>query len=127
MKSDDTSINKMISEAHQKIVDEDRHYIKTVAEILLFIARQDNSQRGHREGQESKNRGNFLELMKLISYHDPIIAKKCIDLPQNAKYTSPQIQNEVLEILADIIRKQITEEVKICGQYAVIVHESKDI
>ena len=63
----------------------------------------------------------------MIGKHDSKIAKKIEGLNENAKYTSRQIQNEVLQILADMVRKQIVEEVKTSGQFALIVYETKDV
>ena len=65
--------------------------------------------------------------MNLIGKHDSKIAKKIEGLNENAKYTSPQIQNEVWQILADMMRKQNVEEVKTSGQFALIVDETKDV
>ena len=36
-----------------------RHYNKTIAEVLLLCSRQDLGLRGHREGSESVNQSNF--------------------------------------------------------------------
>ena len=47
LKSADTSVSQMLNEEYQKLVSENRHYIKTVAEILLLTAKQDIAQRGH--------------------------------------------------------------------------------
>ena len=127
MQSANTSVSQIVSQAHQKAVQENRHYIKAVAEIFLFTGQQSIAQRGHRENDENVNTGNFLGLLKLISNHDPSVAQKCVDLPKNAKYTSPKIQNEVLQLLADMIRKQIIEEVKSSEHFALIVDETKDI
>ena len=127
MQAANTSVGQIVSQAHQKAVQENRHYIKAVAEILLLTGQQSIAQRGHRENNENVNRGNFLGLLKLVSNHDPIVAKKCVDLPKNAKYTSPKIQNEVLQLLADMIRKQIIEEVKSSEKFALIVDETKDV
>ena len=127
MKSADTSITQMVSKAHQKTVEENRHYVKTMADILLFTAMQDTAQRGHDESKTSLNQGNFVELLKLIGKHDPVIARKAVELPQNAKYTSPQIQNEVLQILADMVRKEILEEVKEAGEFSLMADETKDV
>ena len=63
----------------------------------------------------------------MIGNHDAKIAKKIEGFNENAKYTSAQIQNEVLRILADMVRKQIVEEVKTNGQFALIVDETKDV
>ncbi|XP_066969177.1 zinc finger MYM-type protein 1-like [Macrobrachium rosenbergii] len=45
-KADKTSIAQCISEAYQKKVRENRHYIKTLGEIILLTVTQDISQRG---------------------------------------------------------------------------------
>ena len=113
-------------------MEENRYYVKTVAEILLYAGRQNIAPRGHREQDDAAAglgliKGNFLELLNLIGKHDSKIAKKIEGLNENAKYTSPQIQNEVLQILADMVRKQIMEEVKTNGQFALIVDETKDV
>lgn len=60
----------------KKKVEENRIYIKTVAEVVLLTAMQNLSQRGHLETDTSQNKGNFLELMELLSKHNPLIAKK---------------------------------------------------
>ena len=111
-------------------MEENRYYIKTVAEILLYAGRQNIAQSGHREQDDAAaglNKGNFLKLLNWIGKHDSKIAKKIEGLNENAKYTSPQIQNKVLQILADMVRKQIVEEVKTSGQFALIVDETKDV
>lgn len=126
LKAANSSVSQMINEAYQKSVQENRCYIKTVAEILLLTAKQDIAQRGHQENEESSNRGNFLEILELVSKHDEVVAKKCSSR-KNVTYTSPQIQNEVLEILAEMVRKEIIEEVKESGPFALIVDETKDL
>ncbi|XP_068210545.1 zinc finger MYM-type protein 1-like [Palaemon carinicauda] len=73
------------------------------------------------------NRGNFLEILHFVKNHDTQIAKKKADMPKITKYTSPEIQNKVLEILADIIRKEIIEEGKGSGEFSSIVDETKEV
>ena len=99
-----TSIAQMVSEAYLKQVSENRQYIQSLREILLLTATQDIAQRGHRENPESRNAGNFLEILHLVGKYNPVIATKLKDLPGNAKYCSPKLQNEMLETLAEMIR-----------------------
>ncbi|KAG8013673.1 hypothetical protein GBF38_022153, partial [Nibea albiflora] len=63
-------------------------------------ATQNIAQRGHRESEDSGNKGNFLAILELIAKHDPLIKQKMEH--SNAKYTSNHIQNEILEVLADM-------------------------
>ncbi|KAG6626865.1 hypothetical protein CIPAW_15G082100 [Carya illinoinensis] len=47
-------------------------------------------------------RGNFIELIKLLaSYNDQVNGAVMENVPQNAKYTSPKIQKEILHIFAN--------------------------
>ncbi|CAN6684575.1 unnamed protein product [Malus baccata var. baccata] len=67
---------------------------------------------GHDESMGSKNRGNFIELVKhTAKFNDKVAAVVLENAPKNAKYSSPMIQKEVLNILANIVRRKIREEV----------------
>ncbi|XP_076314869.1 zinc finger MYM-type protein 1-like [Tachypleus tridentatus] len=68
---------------------------------------QNEAQRGHREDSQSDNRVNFLELLNMIFRYDEIVKKK-LSGPGNAKYTHHDIQNELLDIIAEMIRKDIS-------------------
>lgn len=118
------TIEASLSTEHGKIVSENRHYIKVVAKVLCLTARQKIAQRGHREDKDSENKGNFLEIMEAISDHDDIVKKK---LRFRNNYTSSKIQNEVLDILAEMIRTEISQEVNASSEYAVMMDETKDI
>ena len=50
----------MQTEAFIKQVKENRHYVKTIAEVMLLTATQNMAQRGHRENLniENVNPGN---------------------------------------------------------------------
>lgn len=123
----DSSVRDALDKAYnKKKVEENRIYIKTVAEVLLLTAMQNISQRGHLETDTSQNKGNVLEIMELISKHNPLIAKK-MKAAGNAKYTSNTIQNEVMECLSEMVREDIIREVKESEYFSVIADETKDL
>ena len=69
--------------------------------------------RGHDESLESSNRGNFIEMIKYSTSLNENIAKVILEnAPRNARYTSPQIQKEILSILATKVRNRIREEIR---------------
>ena len=49
---------------------------------------QDLALRGHREGEDSHNPGNFLKILELIGNHDSVVGEKLRNGPQNATYKS---------------------------------------
>ena len=88
-----TSVAHRLETAREQVTKTNRHYIKTLAEILRLCAKQEIAVKGHRESAESRNEGNFLDMLKLIVDHDAVIKEKIQDNPHNATYTSPDIQN----------------------------------
>lgn len=61
----DSSIREALDKAYKQKIEENRMYIKTVAEVLQFTAMQNVAQRGHVESDGSQNKGNFVEMMEL--------------------------------------------------------------
>ena len=81
----------------------------------------------HRESDKSQRRGNFLELLSLIAQHDPVIKARIEDLPNNAKYTSPDIQNSLINIMASGVQEIIYNNICAAGFYLLLADETKDI
>ena len=59
--------------------------------------------------------------------YDQIIKEKIETGPRNAMYTSPGIQNSLLKILGDMIRKSVCDGVKEAKMFSLLVDETKDI
>ena len=101
--------------------------MKTIAEIILLCAQQEIALRGHDESSSSSNHGNFLTILQFVSRHDEIVYKRLEEGPSNAKYVSPQIQNELLDLMGKMVRESIGAKVRNAGVYAIMADESKDI
>ncbi|XP_078022986.1 zinc finger MYM-type protein 1-like [Epinephelus lanceolatus] len=128
MKQDSGSkISHLLDVGHSKLVKENQQYMKAMVESLCYTACQGIAQRGHAEVEQSTNRGNFIELLNVISMFDSTVAKKISDNPSNAKYTHHDIQNEIFSVMANMLRKEISDEVKEAECFALMVDESKDV
>ena len=93
--------------------------------MLHLFALQDLALRGHREG--AHNPGNFLKILELVGNHDSIVREKLQNGPQNATYTSPEIQNSVLQTMEEMLRSQICVEIKKARIFSLLVDETKDV
>ena len=120
------TIDASISSLHEKTINENRHYVKQVARVLCLTARQKIAQRGHKEDVNSPNKGNFLEILELMNEQDDIVKNRFTG-KSRVKYTSPKIQNEMLALLAQIIREEITNELYMSVHFSLMADESKDI
>ena len=121
-----STIEHRIDSAHQQLITENRHYIFTLAEVLLMCAKQNMALRGHRESAESSNRGNFLAIMDLSANHDSVIKEK-LHGQRNAVYTSPQIQNHLLQLMGNAVRQRIIKAVQEATVFAILANETKDV
>ena len=121
-----TSVVNQIDSLHKQEVKKNRHYMKSICQVLLLCARQELSLRGHDESSQSINKGNFHELLSLLAAHDPIVLER-MNGPNNATYTSPEIQNSLLNIMGRMVQDKISKEVRDAVFYSILVDETKDI
>lgn len=106
---------------------ENRHYIKTIGEVILTTATQNIAQRGHREGDDVNNPGNVRKFLKIIAKHDSVIGDRLSSGPKNEKYTSAAIQNEIIDTLSTMVLEEIAENIKKCSYFSIQADESKDV
>nr|KYP65562.1 Zinc finger MYM-type protein 1 [Cajanus cajan] len=100
--------------------------LKTSIDMVRYLSLQACALRGHDETSESRNQGNFLEMIKLIASYNDEVAKVVLEnAPYNSKYTSHKIQKEILNILSSKVKNHIREEVG-DSKFCIIVDEARD-
>lgn len=105
---------KSIRQSSNSKIAENREILKTLFEIVIFLARQNLPFRGHDESLTSRNRGNFLELVKLVSKNHPLLSSH-LAVIENARkhnrltFLSNITQNKMISILGELLRKRILE------------------
>jgi len=125
------SVLGMISDAHSQMVHENRHYLKTLCEILCLTAERHISQRESLQFRQKDvdlehtnfgpNSGVFLSLLSLVAKHDEIVAWKVKSGPQNAKYTHHTVQNALLSIMAEIVLQETASEVGSAQYFSILM------
>ena len=123
------TIPVLVDAKKQENIAHNRHIVRCIAESVLFCGRQCVGLRGDGEQwpttDTSSNPGNFLALLHVISSHDSLLHQH-MEQPamKNCTYQSPQIQNQLIEIIGkEIIQKQIIDEVKKAKFYSLMVDE----
>ena len=120
-------ITSYMDAAHEKLVEENRHYLRGIIDCILTCCKQGIALRGHRETDPSvSNPGNFIALLYLVAEYDPVIKTRISDGPLNAKYVHHDIQNLLISTSASIIRQQISFMIQQCGYFSIIADESRD-
>ncbi|XP_066982800.1 zinc finger MYM-type protein 1-like [Macrobrachium rosenbergii] len=99
MKDHDTSARQLMGDSFKKKIKENLHFIKLLGQVVLVTCTQKLAQRGHREGEETDNPGNVRKILK----------------------------NEIICILAVMIKTEIVNEAKEAKFFSIIVDETKDV
>ncbi|XP_050303834.1 zinc finger MYM-type protein 1-like [Anthonomus grandis grandis] len=120
-------VENLIKNKNKELIEENRYYIKTLAEILLLTCKLEIAQRGHNESTESANKGNFLELTEFVANHDPVFKKKVSSAAVKSKYLHSSIQNELLQILSNEVLQSARDEISEAKFYSVLADETKDL
>jgi hypothetical protein len=73
------------------------------------------------------NSGNFKELVNLLCLENETLNKNIQNMPKNAKYTSKDIQADILTAASNIIVRNIVEEIRNGSKfYSLIIDEARD-
>ncbi|XP_071728960.1 uncharacterized protein [Rutidosis leptorrhynchoides] len=119
-------IDSIIEKQSKEKVLQNRSRLKATVDIVRWLTFQACAFRGHDETRNSKNRGNFLELLELLaSYNDELVNVVLENAPYNSQYIAASIQKEILGIIANKGRKHIRSEVG-DSYFCVMVDESRD-
>ncbi|CAB4042633.1 Hypothetical predicted protein [Paramuricea clavata] len=109
---------------------EHKIWLKTVFNTTKYLVANGLSFRGHEENsklEEDLSGGLYLNSFSdLIFPQDPHLQQIAKNLPTNAKYTSPEIQNEVIETLAEIVIETVANECKEAELFTLMMDGTTD-
>ncbi|CAL1401863.1 unnamed protein product [Linum trigynum] len=118
----DKAMKKQSSEEIKKNITR----VKTSIDDVRYLALQGVAFRGRDETADSKNPGNFIQLLKYTRFYSEEVNSVVLEnAPKNAKYTSHEVQKQILHVLAKKIRKQIFEDIG-DSKFSIIVDEASD-
>lgn len=88
-----------------------RYYMTAIVETIIFLIENEVGFRGNWDEEQHKEDGIFQNLFE-FKLKDNEYLRECQEcMPRNATYTSPEIQNEIISIIAQVVRKAIIEEI----------------
>ena len=80
--------------------------------IIQFLVVNELALRGNYNLEEEKERGLFLNLFEYTVSKDPILKGVLDHIPQNAKYLSPEIQNQIIEAMVQTVQSSIVKDIR---------------
>uniref|UniRef100_A0AAR2KLQ3 HAT C-terminal dimerisation domain-containing protein n=1 Tax=Pygocentrus nattereri TaxID=42514 RepID=A0AAR2KLQ3_PYGNA len=117
------NVTELLQAANVSEIVQRREYLCRVAAVTAFLGKQGIAFQGHKKGEESDNKGNFMECMQLLEEFDPFQTYKP---PSCVTYLSPSSQNEMIQSTSEVITSVIVSEIKAAKMYSIMVDEARD-
>ena len=131
-----SDIRTQLNQAMAERVSSNRLKLTSIFKMIEFCGRQNLSLRGHRDNSTdierdlsgSENHGNFLALLKFrVDAGDTVLGEHLASSARNATYTSPVIQNQIIDVLSDQVRQKIVQKVRKARWFSVVADEVTDV
>ncbi|XP_049782813.1 uncharacterized protein LOC126184465 [Schistocerca cancellata] len=91
-----------------------RRVLARFIQAIVFLCKQELAFRGYREDEYSSNKGKNLELLDLLAQGEQLI-RDHLSSSSTFKGTSPDIQNDVIEMITLAVNKKIRSEIQNCN------------
>ena len=116
------SISVSLESSRAKQVEINKHILKKIIENLILCGRQNIAIRGHTE-----DRSYFMAILQYLATEDEVLHNH-LTCPVNpkAKYTSPDIQNELLSIIGKQIRHKLIQYCNNSRLFTLLADETTD-
>lgn len=108
-------------------VENNRLYFNCLLDSLLYCCRQGIAVRGHREDDNSLNKGNFLELLELRAKDNTIIQQYFIEKEKSFRYVNPSYLNMFIEYMGKDVLQSIISDIQDSKFFSIIVDETQDL
>ncbi|KAI8035984.1 hypothetical protein M5D96_011230 [Drosophila gunungcola] len=112
-----------------------RKNIVPVIEAIIVLGRQELALRGHRDSGKiviqndftGPNEGNFRALLKYRAKGDSLLLSHLEGPGKRDKYTSPTVQNEIIDACYEILTRKLITAIKVAKVYSVLMDETQDV
>jgi hypothetical protein len=121
MTGDTKDIVCSLSSAHEQTVEKNRKILVAIVDSLILCGRQNIAIRRHQD-----DRSNFAAILQLQAKHNTVLRDHLEHGNPRTKYTSPEIQNELISICGEIISKTIVEACNAAPFFCFIADEATD-
>lgn len=105
-----------------------RLYMKAVIEALKFLISNELAIRGNWNSADHREDGIFCNLFEFMLKGNEELKMCQAVMPKNATYKSPEVQNELIEVITELTKENIADEVISADvpHYTVLSDGTKD-
>ena len=129
-------VNLQLDTKYKEEIEENRKLVLPVIETVMVCGRQGLSLRGKMDSgpirplendEPLQNEGNFRALLRYRAKGDTTLSALLEGAKRNAMYTSPQIQNDIIDKCNKLILSSLVRRVNAAKCFAVLADETTDV
>ena len=102
-------------------IENNRYILACLIDALVLCGKQNIAIRGHEE-----NKSNNLAILQYRAKSDELLQRHLNDKTKKTRYLSPKIQNELLDMSAEQIRRDIVRDCNNAACFALIADKATD-
>ena len=122
-----TSVLESLNESYSITVEKNRSALLAIIDVITVLAKRGIAFRGSWGKCTNKENANFIFFIRWLAKYDKNLAEHLETAAKNARYISPQIQNEIIECLGDNIRAAIVDEITKSKFISIMADETADV
>ena len=118
-----------LSVMNKEMYDKNMKILKFIVRTIIFCGKQNIALRGHRDDNTSTttNQGNFHALIHHLAESNAELHEHLESGKRNAQLTSKTVQNEIIGVIGEYIRKEVTKPLQLpSAVYTIIADEVTD-
>ena len=116
------SVAMQMTEGYNAEVMKNRQYVAIACDIVKLLSKLGLPFRGHDERKNSTSKGNYLEVCDFMSTYIESFREK-----QQSYFncTSPEFQNDIINICSTAVRNEIVEGIRKVGFFTIMADEAR--
>ncbi|XP_060846566.1 zinc finger MYM-type protein 1-like [Rhopalosiphum padi] len=103
-----------------------RRILARLIHVVCYLGKQELAFRGHDERKSSLSKGNYLELLELLSQEEQILKEHFLS-NSLFKGTSSDVQNDLIACITDVINTKIMNDLKCANFVSIQADETTDV
>ena len=121
------SVKESLSRGFSEIVKKNRKILLAILDVVIVLAKRGIAFRGNWDSAAMKENGNFEFFIKWLAKYDESLSEYLSTVAKNARYLSPQIQNEMINCFSESIRNALVTDIRKSKFISVMADESSDV
>jgi hypothetical protein len=130
MENKKSNIANEIDTSRKKQVIENQSILRPIIQTIILCGKQNIALRGNNDSGKiydesiETNDGNFRSLLRFKSLADSILDKHLKNAISFASHTSPNVQNEIINICGNLIQENILKNIRYAKYFSILVDET---